>query len=384
MPRLHFIVLVATFAFLSCSALAEEAEEPAEVEATATEEGEGTTEEEEAAPDLTEEEVLLARARVHFEHGLRLTRRSLWEAALVEFEESLRLFPTAVAAYNRALCLRRLYRYPETIRALEEYIERFADEIDDQRRTIVENMLIETRYLLTEVTIEVDQLDATILVDGEEVGTSPLSRPVLLLSGPHELEVRLEGFRRVRRTVVVMARHDVRERFQLEREARLGRLRVEANVDYSIVYVDGHEVGLIPYMGVLPEGNHRVEVRADGYHTVVQNVSIEAGEDRIATMTLTRRSGAHRAWFWSMAGLSAASLLATIGLGASAYVLHEDYDPALPDAQDRYDEGRSLVVATDIMLSVACVTAAAAFIMALFTECRRERAPRSSTDQSRH
>lgn len=324
-------------------------------------------------PELSAEEVALARSRVHFDHGLRLTRRSLWQAALVEFEESLRLYPTAVAAYNRALCLRRLYRYPETIAALEEYLERYPAEIDAERRTVVENLLSEIRALLTEVTVQVSHPGATIVVDGEEAGTSPLARPLLLLSGPHELVVQLDGHRRVRRDVVVVSGRGVTEAFELEEEASLGRLRVEANVDDAVVIVDGNQVGAVPYLGVLPAGDHRVEVSATGYQPVLQTVSITAGEDRIATMTLSQRTRAHRAWFWSAAGLGVGSFLAMIGLGTTAYILHSDYDPAAADAQERYDQGRSYVVATDVMLGVACVSAAAAFILAFFTEWGRDR-----------
>lgn len=358
-------------------ARAEEAEEGAAEEAAAEEAA--AEEAPSPEPEVTEEEARLARARVHFDHGLRLTRRSLWQAALVEFEESLRLFPTAVAAYNRALCLRRLYRYPETITALEEYLEGYADEIDSRRREVVEGLLVEIRALLTEVTVEVSQPGATIIVDSEDVGVSPLSRPLLMLSGPHEVVVRLDGYRRVRRDVVVVAGRGTTESFELEPEANLGRLRVEANVDDAVVLVDGHEVGTVPYLGVLSAGNHRVEVSASGFQPALQTVSITAGEDRIATMTLSRRTHAHRAWFWSAAGLSLGSFLATIGLGTTAYILHGDYDPAGADAQDRYEQGRSYVVATDVMLSVACVSAAAAFILAFFTEWRRQQVPTSTS-----
>src|SRR5262245_61760806 len=59
-----------------------------------------------------------ARAKEHFDRGVELSSKGSVEAALAEFLESRRLFPTRSATYNAASCLRSLER---TVEALETY-----------------------------------------------------------------------------------------------------------------------------------------------------------------------------------------------------------------------------------------------------------------------
>ena len=100
-----------------------------------------TTPTETATSDPTEDTQNLDRAREHFQTGLNLVRRENWEAALTEFEESMRLYPTGVAQYNQGLCLKYLHRYQESIEVLEDYLVRWNSEVDPMRRAEVNAML---------------------------------------------------------------------------------------------------------------------------------------------------------------------------------------------------------------------------------------------------
>ena len=60
-----------------------------------------------------------AEARRHFENGLALSDEQTkdYQGALVEFEASVKLFPTKAGLFNLAQCYRRLSRYGEAIAA---------------------------------------------------------------------------------------------------------------------------------------------------------------------------------------------------------------------------------------------------------------------------
>jgi predicted RNA-binding protein with TRAM domain len=313
----------------------------------------------------------LVEARLHFDQGLRLVRRENWAAALAEFDESIRLYPTAVALFNRGLCLRYLNRYPESIEAFAIYLERHPDEIDDERRANVEHMVQEMRSLLNEVTVNVNLEGATISIDSREIGRSPLGGPISLTSGQHEIEVRLQGYRTVHRTVSIVAGRTAALDIELIAPPRQGRLRVEANLSGATVLVDGVEVGETPYVGTFDEGEHEIVVSADDYRQSTQNVAISADDDRIVTVILSS-SRVHRAWFWSMIGLTALGTLTTAGLGIAVTTLDDRYDPWGVDANDQYDHGLSLVTGADVTFSLTCVVAAAALILAFFTDWRGE------------
>ena len=327
------------------------------------------------------EDQTMEQARLHFAQGMRLVREEQWSGALAEFEVSLQLHATQAASYNRALCLKNLNRYTEALAAFNDFIERYGSQITPEHRAQVERYAGEIRVLLTQVTVRVSMGGATISVNDEEVGTSPLARPLLLLSGPYTFEVRRDGYEPLRRTVVVVAGREMLERFDLVERARIGRIRVEANVSGATVLIDGNEVGVIPYHGALPEGNHEIQVSESGYRTGLQTVTIVADEDRIASVTLDRRTRLHRGWFWATFGLTVTGALTTAGLALAVYMLNDQYDPLASDGWDQYNQGHALIVGADVSLGVSCVTALATLLFGLFTDWD-DRSPSRPTEEA--
>jgi hypothetical protein len=312
------------------------------------------------------------RARMHFEQGLRLTRREHWDAALVEFERSLSLHPTQAAALNRALCLQRLRRYGEAIAAFEGYLERYGGEVDEAQRDRARRILEEMRALVTPLTVSVSVDGATVVVDEREVGESPLAEPVPLLSGAHVIEVRMDGYRPARRQVVVVAGEERTERFVLLEPPRMAMVRVESNVEGATLLLDGQEAGVTPWSGVLPQGVHEVAVRAPGHETARTGVTLTADEDRVLSLTLHPSRRIHRGWFWSAASLAAAGALTTAGLGVTVLVLDGRYDYLAADAAERQAEGRTWMLATDIALGGTLAAAAAALVLGFFVDFHPE------------
>lgn len=321
------------------------------------------------------------RARFHFEQGLRLMERERWDAALTELDESLRLHSNPTTHYNRALCLSSLGRVAEAHETLHHYLELVGDRLPAEERRSIEEELARLRALLVTVSIIVEQEGADVLIDGESVGRSPLEGPLLLLSGAHEIEVRLEGYRAQRREVQVVTGAPRRERFALEPLPRRARLRIEANVDGAAVLIDGELDGHVPYQGELGEGEHHLELQAEGYQSSELSLQLRAGEDRIVTLVLqpevvdeplpTRRRPLHRAWFWSTLGLGLASGVTATALGVAVHLADAEYDPRDSDAIEQWDRGQALMDGFGVMLALSCVSAAAALVLAFFTEFRR-------------
>lgn len=317
-------------------------------------------------------------ARVHFEQGMRLVRREQWAAALAEFDESLRHHPTGVALFNRGLCLKQLGRYVDSLAVFEEYLEQYSDEMDEERRANIERMVGELHGLLAEVTITVNVPGATIDVDGEEVGVSPLDQPLRLLSGPHDVSAALENFETARQRFVVVIDGDNTIELELRALPRGGRLQIESNVTGARVLIDGEEVGRTPYEGFWPEGEYEVEVSAEGYRHATQTVTISQGDHRIATVSLERPRRIHRAYFWSALAVNIASTLTTVGLGAAVTSLDQDYDYRSANADAQYSRGRTLVAGTDAAFGIACVSGAAALVLAFFTDWHPAQQPSSA------
>ena len=122
------------------------------------------------------------------------------------------------------------------------------------------------------ILIRANVPDASVTIDGEDYGAPPVTiEPAE--RGTHTVVVRAPGYREVRRTCSVSPARNCEIYAEL---FRLGvPVRVEANVSDAQLFVDGELQGPIPWEGDLPEGTHRIEVRAEGYHTHTEQVRLE-------------------------------------------------------------------------------------------------------------
>jgi len=336
----------------------EPAPEPAPDENTADEE----------PPETPEQQAAVAAAEMHFTRGVQLVRTEHWEAALAEFDASLAAMPNRSALFNRALCLRHLFRYPEAIAGLERYLGQYAADTDPGQVEAARNLLAAMRELLTEVMVEVNVRGATVSVDDEPVGETPLSRPLQLISGPHEIEVRHPGYLPERRDVVVVADRQLQVDVELRERPSRGVLRVTSNVTGATVRVDGQERGTIPYRGLVDEGEHEIEVTADGYRSTTQLIVMEPNGDAQISVPLERHRRAHRGWFWSTVGLTIAGALTTTGLGIAVAVGNASYDAGAEGAAEEHTQGQNLMLGTDIALGLTLTSAAATLVLTFFTD----------------
>jgi hypothetical protein len=124
--------------------------------------------------------------------GLRLMQKGDNRHALEKFEEAFRLIPSPRILFNRAKAHRAL---GEDVEALSDF-ERFLDEApfapkesrDDATRN-VEALRPRLAYL----EIQTDDAGSAVTVDGREIGTAPLARPVVVARGKHEIRVAKAG-----------------------------------------------------------------------------------------------------------------------------------------------------------------------------------------------
>ena len=128
---------------------------------------------------------------------------------------------------------------------------------------------------------------ASATVDGEARGALPL---VLadLASGPHAIVVEAEGFETLRTTCEVQPGEDCV--IEADLSGMPANVVVRAlGVSGAEVWLDGARIGPVPFEGELPSGSHRLEVRAEGYESHVEQVMLgHAAEPRVFDLDLQR------------------------------------------------------------------------------------------------
>ena len=125
----------------------------------------------------------------------------------------------------------------------------------------------------------------SLYVDKKSVGMAPWTGS--LKEGMHLIEVKKEGYRSQQRTINLSQQQKLDVAFN-ELAAIQGHLSVNYKPFGADVYVDGKKVGQSPrvFNGIMV-GNHKVEIKKDGYGTDSKTVSILEGQTASLSGVLT-------------------------------------------------------------------------------------------------
>ncbi len=124
---------------------------------------------------------------------------------------------------------------------------------------------------------------ATVLLDGKEIGKTPLLYPNVP-PGKHTISLRLAGYVSAEREVQIERAQASEAQFSLERQTRA--VRVVSDPAGAEVTWDGQPLGKAPAVVTkAPVGTHTVRLVLAGYDEVEQEVQIEPG-DKPAELTI--------------------------------------------------------------------------------------------------
>ncbi|MCB9529788.1 MAG: PEGA domain-containing protein [Myxococcales bacterium] len=136
--------------------------------------------------------------------------------------------------------------------------------------------------ILPMLTVQSTPPGGKVIIDGEAVGTAPLTRP--LPAGPHTIRIELDGFDPAERQVTLAAEH-TRERpyllpIELSKATPRGELMLTVSPVGAEIRVDDKLVGRAPLTVPLQleAGMHRIDVRAQGADPYSEMVTITEGE----------------------------------------------------------------------------------------------------------
>ena len=134
---------------------------------------------------------LLAEAKRRYEQGSRLFSEGRFVEAAQAFEKAYQLTPRSVLLYDAA---RAYDKGGVATRAYELYQDyyRTTDNLDEQVQ--IKDRLLELESTVALLTIKA-QGGARITLDGKDLGTTPLLRPVPIGSGLHKIDVALGELR---------------------------------------------------------------------------------------------------------------------------------------------------------------------------------------------
>jgi hypothetical protein len=207
------------------------------------------------------------RAAEHFALAQSAEARKDWRAAIAEYEEAYRLAPHPSVLFNIAVDYERLGEKRTAVRYFLRYVDG-SPEADDRQTTLrrIEGL----RRAPSTVQFTANPEGATIVVDGEEFGTAPLT--LTLEAGSHKVQASHDGRRSMARQIVLEYGEPMA--IQIDLFALPGLLKVDADRPGAEVRIDGQVVGVTPYAGAVPSGEHQVVITLAGFLPAERQVTV--------------------------------------------------------------------------------------------------------------
>ncbi len=159
--------------------------------------------------------------------------------------------------------------------------------------------------------------------------------------------------------------------------ALLSTLQIESNVGAQ-VWVDDRFVAEAPGQVSVPSGRHAVELRAKGYESARQEVTVAAQQTRELHFELEQLSnyrGPEPGYFWSSVAFTGAATVTGSVLGVVTLFARQDAKDSarlnLPRLEHDKRRVRQLALATDVAFGSALVFGATSTLLYFVTDWRR-------------
>lgn len=262
-------------------------------------------------------DVLSGQAKQEYEAARLLYLDGDPASALVKFQSAYELSHEPRLLWNLAACHKQLRHYAEVERVLKRYLAEGNSVITDNDRAEANSLLLTIAPLLADATIQVNEPEASIYLDGALVGKSPLPSKTRLDLGPRKLRVEKPGYTPYEESFAVSGGVAVTLSVSLTKEVHQGRLRVIADGGAQI-RVDRESKGFGVWAGSLPSGAHVVEVSATNKLPYHSEVVVSDNQTNTLRAMLEDKStaepGFDTTWLWV-----AGSAVLAAGLGVLGY-----------------------------------------------------------------
>lgn len=259
---------------------------------------------------------LTGAAKDEYVAGRILFQNGDFSGALVKFQHAFDLSSDVRLLWDMGACEKNLRHYVRVLRLVERYMHDGDPRITEAQRAEAAVVVRTVRALVSELHLIANEAGASVFVDDEPVGTTPLMEPLLVDLGQRRIRVRKPGFKEQVIVQQVPGASELTVSVALERETHEGRIFVSTDAGGAI-RLDGTAVGMGRWEGPVGTGSHTIGITAPGMRAYSTEVTVHDGESRILDVTLQHESGGISAAWWIGGGV-----LVAAGLGVGGYFLY--------------------------------------------------------------
>lgn len=143
------------------------------------------------------------KANREFKRALKFVEEQRHEEALASFLKAYDLAPHPLVLFNIAGAHRQLRQYKEALKAYSRFLLEGDGSVKSDLLRRGKKDMDELLALVARVAVDSTPSGATLTMDGEELGTLPLTERLVLAPGPHELQAELDDHEPLERTIRV-------------------------------------------------------------------------------------------------------------------------------------------------------------------------------------
>ncbi|MDP6433075.1 MAG: PEGA domain-containing protein, partial [Candidatus Scalindua sp.] len=140
------------------------------------------------------------------------------------------------------------------------------------------------------LSIKSKPTNATIYLDGEEIGITPATITDLM-PGEYMLELKMDGYEVWSESINVET--NIEETLTATLQLKTGSIMIDSEPANATIYLDGEKIGTTPDIIIRPvtPGKHKVEIRKDGYNVWSRSIEIDADKEKSLTAVLQSKTG---------------------------------------------------------------------------------------------
>jgi PEGA domain-containing protein len=274
-------------------------------------------------------ETLQGGAKQAYEAAKLLATNRDFAGALAEFGQAYTASKDPRLLFNMAICEKELHRYARMKSTLEQFLREGGTAMTSETRATVDEALSAIRPLVASVRLTVSEAGATVSVDGDDVGTTPLAAPIMVELGRHQLSVKKAGFVTLEPTIETPGGSEAVLSLSMVADRHVAQLVVSAEPE-SMIVVDGKTASQGRFDGSVATGTHTIVVTAPGKRAYKADLDLRDGETRSLQVTLEADAHGGSVWPWIVGGAILAAGAATGG-----YFLFKPQDQTTPLPQGK-------------------------------------------------
>jgi hypothetical protein len=249
--------------------------------------------------------------------------------AVTKYEQAYGLSKDPRLLFDMAICQKNLRDYARMQNLLRQYVREAGNAISAEDKSAVEGALAAIKNLVATLKFAVSEAGATVVLDGDLIGVTPLGGTRSVNLGKHTIVVKKAGFDKVEKTIDVVGGSEMEVAVTLSPEVHLAHLVVATDALATIV-IDNATAGKGRFDGQVYPGAHEVRVTEPGKVPYKADIDVRDGETR--TLQVTLSDEAKKAiWGWIIGG----AVIAT-GAVVGGYFLFKPKDEKLPVPQGEF------------------------------------------------